>query len=91
MDNLPIFTVGSANGRLRTGLHVRAQGDPATRVGLTVQQALGVPVYSWGALSNETSKTITDLVRDPAPGGEAETLEPGAKADRKSLTSCGEG
>lgn len=62
MENLPIFTVGSANGRLRTGLHVRAQGDPATRVGLTVQQALGVPVYSWGALSNETSKTITDII-----------------------------
>ena len=62
MDNLPIFTVGSANGRLRTGLHVQAQGDPATRVGLTVQQALGVPVYSWGALSNETSKTITDII-----------------------------
>lgn len=62
MDNLPIFTVGSANGRMRTGLHVRPQGDPATRVGLTVQQALGVPVYSWGELSNETTKTITEII-----------------------------
>lgn len=62
MDNLPIFTVGSANGRLRTGIHVSAPGDPATRAGLTVQQALGVPVHKWGELSNETSKTINDII-----------------------------
>jgi hypothetical protein len=62
MDNLPILTVGSAGGRLRTGLHVAGSGDPATRVGLTLQQALGVPVNSWGGLSNETSKTVTDIL-----------------------------
>ncbi len=62
MDNLPILTVGSAGGRLRTGLHVSAPGDPATRVGLTLQQALGVPIQTWGALSNETSKTMTDIL-----------------------------
>ena len=50
MDNLPIMTFGTAGGRLRTGLHISAPGDPSTRVGLTVQQALGVPVNSWGRL-----------------------------------------
>lgn len=62
MEDLPILTVGSGGGRLRTGLHVSATGDPATRVGLTMQQALGVPVNKWGSLSNETSKTLTDII-----------------------------
>ncbi|HEY5760546.1 MAG TPA: DUF1552 domain-containing protein, partial [Steroidobacter sp.] len=62
MDDLPILTVGSGNGRLKTGLHVVATGDPTTRVGLTVQQAMGVPLNSWGRLSNETSKPLTDII-----------------------------
>ncbi|MEQ9448475.1 MAG: hypothetical protein RLN70_06130, partial [Rhodospirillaceae bacterium] len=62
MDALPIMTVGSAGGRLKTGLHVSAPGDPATRVGLTVQQAMGVPMSTWGDRSNETSKTITEVL-----------------------------
>ncbi len=62
MDNLPILTVGSARGRLKGGIHVSAPGDPATRVGLTLQQMMGVPIGSWGALSNETSKTIGEIL-----------------------------
>ncbi len=62
MDFLPILTVGKAGGRLKTGIHVSAAGDPATRVGLTIQQVMGVPLSSWGALSNETSKTVTEIV-----------------------------
>ncbi len=62
MDFLPILTVGKAGGRLKTGLHVSAAGDPATRVGLTMQQIMGVPVSTWGALSNETTKTVTEIV-----------------------------
>lgn len=62
MDNLPILTVGTAAGRLKGGIHVSAPGDPAARVGLTLQQAMGVPIGSWGALSNETSKTIREIL-----------------------------
>lgn len=62
MDNVPIITVGNAGGRLATGLHVSIPGDPTTRVGLTIQQALGVPVSSWGALSNQTAKTLTAIL-----------------------------
>lgn len=62
MDDLPILTIGSANGRLKTGLHVVASGDPTARVGLTVQQVMGVSVNSWGKLSNETSKPLTDII-----------------------------
>ena len=61
-DNIPMLTAGGAGGRIRTGLHIHAPGDSMTRVGLTVQQALGVPVNSWGKDANETSKTITELL-----------------------------
>jgi hypothetical protein len=37
-------------------------GDPLTRVGLTVQQALGVRINQWGELGNKTSKTITEVM-----------------------------
>jgi uncharacterized protein DUF1552 len=62
LDDLPILTVGNAGGRIKTGIHVRASGEPAARVGLTVQQAFGVPVQAWGELSNTTNKTITEVL-----------------------------
>ncbi|MBD24175.1 MAG: hypothetical protein CMG46_04130 [Candidatus Marinimicrobia bacterium] len=62
MDALPIMTIGSAGGRMKTGLHISSPGDPATRVGLTVQQAVGVPISAWGERSNQTSKTITEVL-----------------------------
>jgi hypothetical protein len=62
MDNIPIMTAGRAGGRLKTGMHISAQGDPATRMGLTAQQIMGVPVKSWGTLSNQTSKTYTEML-----------------------------
>lgn len=61
-DNIPALTVGGANGRVRTGQHVQTAGDPITRVGLTVQQAMGVPVNSWGGDSMSTSRTITEIM-----------------------------
>jgi Protein of unknown function (DUF1552) len=62
MDDLPILTIGGGAGRLKTGMHVAATGDPTSRVGLTVQQALGVSINSWGRLSNKTSKPLTELL-----------------------------
>ncbi len=62
IEGLPILTVGRAGGRLKTGIHVSMLGDPATRVGLTLQQMMGVPIKSWGGLSNETSKTVTEIL-----------------------------
>jgi hypothetical protein len=62
LDNMPLLTIGSAGGRLRTGIHVAAKGDPSTRIGLTCQQAMGVPVNSWGTDSMQTSKTITEVM-----------------------------
>jgi hypothetical protein len=62
MDDLPILTIGGGAGRLKTGMHVVATGDPTARVGLTVQQAMGVSINSWGRLSNKTSKPLTELL-----------------------------
>jgi hypothetical protein len=62
-DNVPILTAGSAGRRVKTGLHFAApKGDPVTRVSLTVMQALGVPISSFGSESNRTSKTITEVM-----------------------------
>ena len=62
VENMPLITVGKAGGRIKTGIHVQSQGDPVTRVGLTIQQALGVPANSWGTDSNQTSKTIKEVM-----------------------------
>ncbi len=62
LDNMPLITAGRAGGRVKTGIHVVAKGDPATRVGLTVQQAVGVPINSWGTDSMQTSKTFTEVM-----------------------------
>ena len=62
-DNIPMLTAGGAGGRMKTGMHFAApKGDPVTRVSLTVQQALGLPVSSFGTESNQTSKTITEVM-----------------------------
>ncbi|HTJ63737.1 MAG TPA: DUF1552 domain-containing protein [Alphaproteobacteria bacterium] len=62
LENMPMLTFGSGNGKLKTGLHIAAQGEPTSRVGLTLQQVLGVPVSNWGTDSMQTSKTITEIV-----------------------------
>lgn len=62
MEEIPIMTAGSGGGRIKTGIHVFAPSEPCTRVGLTVQQALGVPLNAWGNRSNETTKTFTEII-----------------------------
>ena len=62
MDDIPILLVGSGGGRIKTGMHVSSVGDPTSRVGLTVQQAMGVPINKWGRLSMETSRPITEIL-----------------------------
>ncbi|MDE2595356.1 MAG: DUF1552 domain-containing protein [Sphingomonadales bacterium] len=62
IDNMPMMTAGSGGGRIATGHYVDGIGTPVTRVGLTLQQALGVPVDRWGSKSMETSKPIAEIV-----------------------------
>jgi hypothetical protein len=62
MKNYPVFTAGSAGGRLKTGYHIAAEGDTATRVGFTIQQAFGVVNGSWGTESNRAAKPFSELL-----------------------------
>ena len=58
---LPVMIAGRAGGRLKTGLHVAGTGDPVTRIGLTVQQVMGVPVARWGSGSMQTGKPVGEI------------------------------
>ena len=62
LENIPMMTIGSANGRVKTGMHIAAKGDPVTRVGLTVQQAMGVAIDNWGTLSLNTNKSFGETL-----------------------------
>jgi len=62
IDNLPMMTAGSAGGAVKTGIYVDGAGTPISRVGLTLQQVMGVPLDRWGSKSMETRKTITEML-----------------------------
>jgi len=58
---LPIMTAGRAGGRVRTGLHIEGAADPVTRVGLSVQQVMGLRQERWGTQSMETARPVSEL------------------------------
>lgn len=62
MKRYPVFTAGSGGGRMKTGFHLAAEGDAATRVGLTIQQALGISTGSWGTETNRATKPFSELL-----------------------------
>lgn len=62
INNLPMFTFGAAGGRMKTGMHVVGNGDPITRVPLTVMRAAGLSVERWGQRSLETTKPISEIL-----------------------------
>ena len=62
VDGIPMFLAGSASGRLKTGIHYAGASTTVARVGLTVQQALGLSVDRWGSDSNLTNKPISEIM-----------------------------
>ena len=62
VDGIPMILAGSASGRMKTGIHVAGTGSTVARVGLTVQQAMGLSVDRWGTDSNNTNKPITEIM-----------------------------
>lgn len=62
INNIPMFIAGSAGGKLKPGLHIPGNGDPVTRVGLTIQQVMGVSIDRFGTKSMETNKPVTDIL-----------------------------
>ncbi len=62
LEGIPIFLAGGkGSGKIKTGLHVRAEGEAGTRVGLTVQQCMGLSVDSWGVGAMRTARPLTEL------------------------------
>ena len=62
IDGIPVLLAGSANGRMKTGIHVAGAGSPISRVGLTLLQAYGMAVDSWGEASLATNKTLSEIM-----------------------------
>lgn len=62
VTGLPIMIAGRAGGRVRPGVHVRGAGDSTARVGLTLQQVMGLNISSWGSKANETSRSISEIL-----------------------------
>ena len=61
-DNMPMIVAGRAGGALRTGQHVHAMGDNTSNVHLTLLQAVGVPVTSFGAGPGLSTTTVPALL-----------------------------
>jgi hypothetical protein len=62
VDGIPLFLAGSASGRLKTGYHIAGEGGAVSRVGLTIQKAMGMPVESWGSGSMDTKNPYAELL-----------------------------
>jgi hypothetical protein len=62
LDHIPAFTAGRAGGRVKTGLHIDAQGTAQTRIGYTALRLMGVDKTSWGVNSNNTSKELGEIL-----------------------------
>jgi hypothetical protein len=62
LEDIPMLTAGSASGRIKTGYHIAGAGGSVTRVGLTMQQAMGMSIDSWGIGSMATKKPITEIL-----------------------------
>lgn len=59
---LPVMVAGKAAGRVTPGIHVRGNGEPISRIGLTMLQVMGVQVAGWGTGSLETTQPVSEIL-----------------------------
>ena len=59
---IPMMLAGSAGGRVRTGIHVPGAAAVTSRVGLTIQQVMGLNVERWGFESMEATLPVSEFV-----------------------------
>ena len=62
IDGIPMFTAGTAGGRIKTGLHLDGGDTPACRLGFTAQRLMGLDINAWGEKSNNTSDEISEIL-----------------------------
>ena len=59
---IPVMLAGRAGGKVKTGLHVHGNGETISRVGLTLQQAMGISTDSWGLDAMSTKRPISEIM-----------------------------
>jgi len=62
LTGIPMFTAGRLGGKVKTGLHVDGKAQAGTRLGLTLQQLMGVPIGSWGTGSMTANQPISEIL-----------------------------
>ena len=62
VDGIPMLLAGSASGRMKTGIHCAGASTTVARVGLTIQQVMGLSIDRWGADSNMTNKPLSEIL-----------------------------
>jgi len=62
LAGIPVMIAGRAGGKVKNGVHVRGAGEPISRIGLTMQQVMGMPVESWGKDVMRTTKPVSEIL-----------------------------
>ena len=62
IEGIPMFSAGTAQNRVQTGLHIDGGGTPGTRLGYTAMRLMGLDVPSWGDKSNTTASEIGEIL-----------------------------
>lgn len=62
IENIPVFFAGTAGGKHRAGQHIASKGDPVSRLSLTAQQLVGVPIGEFGMDAMKTSRPISEVM-----------------------------
>lgn len=62
ITGIPMMIAGRAGGALEPGVHVAGATSPTTRVGLTIQQVMGLTTESWGTRSMEATQPISEIL-----------------------------
>ncbi len=62
ITGIPMMIAGSASGALKPGVHVRGTTSATTRVGLTIQQVMGLNTERWGTRSMEATQPVSEIV-----------------------------
>ncbi|ANI80037.1 DUF1552 domain-containing protein [Sphingobium sp. EP60837] len=59
---IPVMLAGKAGGKVKSGLHIQGGGETISRVGLTLQQVMGMPVDSWGLDAMNTKRPVSEIL-----------------------------
>ena len=62
IENIPVFFAGAAGGKHRAGQHIASKGEPISRLSLTAQQLVGVPIGEFGMDAMKTSRPISEVM-----------------------------